>query len=196
MIRRIAWVSQHLEIDTLNGKLKEEDPKPAYDDDDDDCDKIENVISTPFGIWRVNDALNPYRQFKLWMGHTNFTIDNDVANVIKHIPGVEILNILTRYRFMIGVGDLFNIRDTRVQIEQELNCNNNELSSIVDEELKKEVEDLKEELSTKYDKWALYVMPNGSISHTSNKDKDFAEQLSLYRGAVDHSSGILIESPE
>ena len=83
---------------------------------------MQNVMSTPFGLWKVTDIMNPYKQFKLWMGHTNFTINEKVANLIKKTPGVEVLSILTRYRFLVGIGEMFNIRDVRTTIESALDC--------------------------------------------------------------------------
>jgi hypothetical protein len=137
MHRKIMWASQHLEIDTMTGKIvdpskeeydtKEEEKNEFYFDDDDDniSTKMiaQNVLSTPFGLWKVDDIMNPYKQFKLWMGHTNFTINKKIACLIKKIAGIEILSIITRYRFIIGVGEMFDIRDVRIAIEKELQCN-------------------------------------------------------------------------
>jgi hypothetical protein len=191
------WASQHLEIDTKNGKLQEPKIKNTFDSkyDEDEDDEIQNVMSTPFGLWRVDDTFNPYSQFKLWMGHTNFTINKKIAYTIKCIPGVEILTIITRYRFMIGVAEMFTIGEVRVAIEKALGCSGEKPLLINDEDLKKRVMELKESLS-KEKKWAIYIFPNSQISHITNKDGDkkFAEQLLIYRGCVEHSSGILIES--
>jgi hypothetical protein len=133
------WSSQHLEIDTMSGRLI--DPNDEYDEfynnyEEDyeneggydflkTKEKIQNVISTPFGLWRVHDVMNPYKQFKLWMGHTNFTINQNVADTIKSVPGVEVLSILTRYRFLIGIGEMFDIRNVRSIIEKKLKCPKN-----------------------------------------------------------------------
>jgi hypothetical protein len=195
MNRKIVWSSQHLEIDTLTGRLKEQ--THFIDNSDTECDElaeIENVISTPFGIWRVDDVMNPYKQFKLWMGHTNFTINKKIVNIIKKTPGVEVLSILTRYRFLIGVGELFNIRDVRISIEQTLNCIKENVSEISNPKLKNEIDSLKEMLSS-YKKWAIYVFPNGSIDFVTDSDnKHFVETLNIYKKSVQYSAGILIEN--
>lgn len=200
MKRKIMWSSQHLEINTLNGNLQEESSGIINDFEEEHKAEIHNVLSTPFGFWRVDDAMNPYKQFKLWMGHTNFTINIKVAEIIKNTPGIEVLSILTRYRFLIGVGEMFDISDVRVAIEKSLGCNREEIDLILDTNLRKEVEKLKNKLakSTKFNKWAVMVMPNGSIDYVTNErgNKQFIEKVLLYRNAVDHSSGILIESDE
>lgn len=201
MKRVIKWESQHLEIDTLTGKLESPDEdndelNEYYEEDDfgDNVQKInvQNVLSTPFGFWKVDDIMNPYKQFKLWTGHTNFTITPDVVLVIKEIPGVEVLKILTRYRFIIGVGELFDIRNVRVAIEQALSCHKDETELIKDDKVKEAVYNLQQQLSM-YDKWAIYVFPNGNIDFATSEQKDFKKQLGLFKKAVDFSSGILIE---
>jgi hypothetical protein len=196
MKRKIMWVSQHLEIDTMSGRLQEHKELAATIDEDGEIHEgeIQNVMSTPFGIWKVDDTLNPYKQFKLWMGHTNFTINKDIVQLIKKTPGVEVLSIMTRYRFIIGVGELFDIRDVRVAIEQTLQCNQTDETLIEDPTLKEKIRELKDQLA-KHDQWAIYVFPNGSIDFATDErgNRSFKEKLSLYKKAVDHSAGILIE---
>ena len=201
MKRRIAWASQHLEIDTLSGKLKDTSIPEFHSDYDDDSEeihghKIQDVMSTPFGFWRIDDIMNPYKQFKLWMGHTNFTINQKVAQIIKSTPGVEVLTILTRYRFLIGVGELFEIRNVRTAIEKSLKCNTEETNLINNTQIKQEIENLKSKLLKTNDRWAIYVFPNGKIDFITdaNGTKQFSEKLLLYKHAVDHSTGILIEN--
>jgi hypothetical protein len=202
MKRKIMWASQHLEIDTLTGKFKDSSlPEfhSEYDDDPQELEgqEIQNVISTPFGLWRVDDVMNPYKQFKMWMAHTNFTINAKIANTIKSIPGVEVLNILTRYRFVIGVGELFNIRDVRVAIEKALRCIDEETATdinIVDVDTRAEVEKLKKRLA-EHNNWAIFIFPNGQIDFATdaNGEANYVNKLKIYKHAVDHSTGILIE---
>ena len=200
MKRQIKWHSQHLEIDVMSGKMKaptfeeEEGEEEYYDEDDyEDHGPIQNVMSTPFGLWKVDDTMNPYKQFKLWMGHTNFTITDEIAEILDVIPGVEVLQILTRYRFVIAVGELFDIHDVRIAIEDSLVCNKDAIDRINDESIKQQVYDLKAALST-YDKWAIYVFPNGQLDFTTSEQEDFGKQLNLFKQAIDYSNGILIES--
>ena len=202
MSKKIMWASQHLEIDTLHNQLQKEeteefDEEYFRDDENYIMQKIEteNVISTPFGLWRVDDVMNPYKQFKLWMGHTNFTINKAIAYSIKTTPGIEVLSIISRYRFLIGVGEMFDIRDVRVEIEQRLHCTKEQILNIDNSKLKNDIESLKKTLSD-YKKWAIYVFPNGHIDFVTDEvgKKDFREKLALYKTAVEHSAGILIES--
>lgn len=206
MKRIIKWQSQHLEINTLNGKLQ--DPDQSFEDEDEFYDEseyddnpnilmkanVQNVMSTPFGFWRVDDSMNPYKQFKMWMGHTNFSITRDVVEVLQSIPGVEVLQIMTRYRFIIGVGELFDIRDVRRTIETQLECHKDECDMIPDQELLAQIFELRATLTDKFDQWAIYVFPNGKIDFTTSDEANFGQQLNMYRQAVDYSNGVLIES--
>jgi hypothetical protein len=200
MRRIIKWQSQHLEINTITGKLEDADEE-LYDDydeeyyDDGPIGKmpVQNVMSTPFGFWRVDDSMHPFKQFKMWMGHTNFTITPEVVEVIKSVPGVEVLQIMTRYRFIMGIGELFDIHDVRVTIENELECNKDESDMIPDQKLLEQISELRKSLAV-YPQWAIYVFPNGEIDFTTSEEKNFGQQLNLYKQAVDHSNGVLIES--
>jgi hypothetical protein len=182
----------------MSGKLKDPEEEmedlfePEYDDDPMSKLPVQDIMQTPLGLWRVNDTMNPYKQFKLWMGHTNFTITSDVVDIIQDIPGVEVLQVMTRYRFIIGVGELFSIRDVRVAIESQLDCNMDIDSMISDQQVLQEVHELEKTLSV-YDKWAIYVFPNGELDWTHSGEEDFGTQLNIYKDAVDHSSGLLIE---
>jgi len=198
MQRKIVWESQHLEIDVLTGKLHHEEEVDdnetnTYIEEYENEDKMQNVMSTPFGFWKVDDTMNPYKQFKMWMGHTNFSITEEVVNTIKQIPGVEVLKILTRYRFIVGVAELFEFSDIRRNVEEYLSCHQDEISLIVDDELKQKVYDLQEKLSSQYNQWAIYVLPNGNYDYTTSDEEEFFPKLNLFKNAVDHSQGILIE---
>jgi hypothetical protein len=129
----------------------------------------------------------------MWMAHTNFSITDEILNSIEEVPGVEVLQPMTRYRFIIGIGELFDIREVRTMIEEMLGCNKNFDLVINDDKVLKEVYDLKNQLST-FNRWAIYVFPNGNIDFATSDEADFGQQLNMYKQAVDHSNGVLIES--
>jgi len=58
--------------------------------------------------------------FDCWIGHTNFDITHEIKNKLDKTPGVEVLKILSRYRFFIGVGKLFNFKNVRKDIEKNI----------------------------------------------------------------------------
>ena len=67
------------------------------------------------------EAIN--KMFNFWTGHTNFSITPDVAVKIEKIEGIEVLDILTRYRFRIGIAKLFRDRNVMNKI-QDIVCEN------------------------------------------------------------------------
>lgn len=73
------------------------------------------VMMTPLGIMPLN-ILSTSEIFNFWIGHTNFNITKDIADTIEQSDGVEILDIITRYRFRIGIGKVFIDRDVMKQI--------------------------------------------------------------------------------
>ena len=64
-------------------------------------------VMTPYGMLPLTDETLASRKFKFWVGHANFRLTEDYYNVIGPTEGVETLDILTPYRFRIGVGKMF-----------------------------------------------------------------------------------------
>ena len=158
-------------------------------------ERIPKLVHTPVGMYQVDDKMSPIRQFDCWLGHTNFDITDSVQNYIESTPGVEVLVILTRYRFFLGVGKLFSFRDVRVGIENSI-CSK-ELSDHDEVPVVgTEVEDIKLELS-EYEHWAIFIFPNGEISHIGTndlEDKKYKKTVLLYKNAKMLSGGTIIQS--
>lgn len=58
--------------------------------------------------------------YDCWIGHTNFDITPIVRDKLDKIPGIEVLKICSRYRFFVGIGNMFDFTDVRKTIESEL----------------------------------------------------------------------------
>lgn len=69
-----------------------------------------NAMITTMGIIPYNEHTDCSKIFNFWIGHTNFTINKFVADLLESIDGVETLDIFTRYRFRISFGKAFNER--------------------------------------------------------------------------------------
>ena len=61
--------------------------------------------------------------FDCWMAHTNFNLTERIKNQLDNIEGVELLKICSRYRFLVGVGRMFDFKDVRRKIESKI-CDN------------------------------------------------------------------------
>ncbi len=178
---------------------------PATEEEDVDINDIYSgfmaelptLVSSPVGVYKLHDRMSPTKQFDCWMGYTNFDITEEVKNKVESVPGVELLVVLTRYRFFIGVAKLFKFRDVRVSIEQFL-CNNQKENLVEDKEVQKEINSIKKSIS-KNEHWAIFVFPNGEIDYISSNEKnddEFLEKLILYNEARVASGGLVIHSEE
>lgn len=78
------------------------------------------VIATPMGLMPYNELTAPGKIFNFWVGHTNFNISFKVSKAIEDTPGVEILDIFTRYRFRVGIGKCFNDSETMKEINDNI----------------------------------------------------------------------------
>jgi len=83
-----------------------------------------HLIAVPVSD-NIRTQISLTSDYDCWIGHTDFDITKTVAQQIETCQGVEVLNILTRYRFLIGVGRLFEFTDTRQTIEEKLKASGN-----------------------------------------------------------------------
>lgn len=175
MEKQIIWESKHLEIDPFNQRMIETD-----EDDDLGSEYIDKYdfeppkIPTrrlgmmPFdgGVVDMDDSLNPLRQFSFWLGHTNFNISKSVAEKIIEVPGVEILRILTRYRFIMAVGKAFKPQDVKLRIQSALydeDILDVKTKVIKNAKVKEDVKSVAKQLQELNSEWSILVFPNGNI---------------------------------
>jgi hypothetical protein len=64
----------------------------------------------------LSDDYENNLEWNFFLCTTNFTVTNGVVEVINGIPGVEVLNIVSRYKMKIGIGSLFNEDDVKDNI--------------------------------------------------------------------------------
>jgi hypothetical protein len=106
---------------------KEKPPEDTYFEEPYEEDVTEGIPAQYFmsnmGVVPYNpmEAIN--KMFNFWTGHTNFSITPDVAVKIEKIEGIEVLDILTRYRFRVGIAKLFRDRNVMNKI-QDIVCEN------------------------------------------------------------------------
>ena len=58
--------------------------------------------------------------FDCWMAYTNFNLTETINNQLDKIEGVELLKICSRYRFLVGIGRMFDFKDVRRKIESKI----------------------------------------------------------------------------
>jgi hypothetical protein len=69
---------------------------------------------------KLLDDLSMLSSYDCWLGHTNFDITEDTKNILDHVDGVEMLTICSRYRFFIGIGQMFDFSEVRKRIEDSI----------------------------------------------------------------------------
>jgi hypothetical protein len=136
------------------------------------------VPARPYGDFR--------REINLWVGHTSFPIDEGVLAAIEETPGVELLDLLTRYRFRIGFGHAFASADVKAAIQSRLDAA--PPGDGLDDETRAAVEAAKAALG---DTWAIYVAPNGRIDASAGQGK-----LEAYRAALLLAGGLIFTSDD
>ena len=81
--------------------------------------KRENVPLLPISEKLLED-ISLLSNFECWIGHTNFDITRDIKDTLDKTQGIEILKILSRYRFFIGVGKMFDFKNVRKNVENNI----------------------------------------------------------------------------
>ena len=202
MKRKIAW--EKWDEDLLLEEMFQDIPLPDPVEGEEDLaeetlafmQKIPKLISTPLGIFQFHDKMNPLRQYDCWSGHTNFDITKGVQNSIEKTQGVELLVIVSRYRFFLGVGKLFNFRNVRSRIEKAVSTVREK--SLIDEDTQETVDLIKEIIST--DKhWAIFISDNGEIDYTSTNlddDDSFLEKMLLYKQKEKRLGGRIVSNTQ
>lgn len=142
------------------------------------------VIETPLGIFNVDDELNPYKNFEFWLCHSNFDITKSVAETIIDTPGVEVFRPITRYRFLLGVGDLFPFQDVRASLQEKLCGTSVDINALVARV--NELEILFSQQGSP--EWVIYIYPTGKL--------EFAYLEPDESNAVDYNEkkGLLIQA--
>ena len=87
------------------------------------------AIATPMGIVPITEANMPSNIFNFWVGHTNFNITKDIANIMEKTEGVEAIDIWTRYRVRIAIGKVFNTKMVLTNINTSIHSYLNASSS-------------------------------------------------------------------
>jgi hypothetical protein len=189
-MKTIAWEKWHDSIESLDTSGFEElETEEGYSD----SSALEGIdinslimhpvqlpkIRTPIGFFEVDDPMRPSKMFDCWIGHTNFTINDEVFEVINTCPGVECFKVISKYRFFIGVAKLFDFRNVRESIQYSLQTNSQTISDTNSDDL---LELIKIQISSSK-KWAIfYTKDKQDIDYIMTDDEHDIE----YDQALSH----------
>lgn len=156
--RKIAWERW---VDEIVDDIEEMENIDIDEDNQMQLLNIPGSIKTPLGQFDPKEPMSPSNMFDCWFCHTNFDLTEADKNDLDMVDGIEVLRIVSRYRFFIGIGKMFSLTDVRPQVELALNVNQHSIIS-----------QLISEISGKR-KWAIGVYEDGSyVSITSDTESD------------------------
>ena len=106
--------------ENISDDLEENEENDTIYQDQEEEEQYEDAkLMMPVTSKLIEDAVM-IASFDCWIGHTNFDITQETKRILDSIEGVEVLRILSRYRFFIGVGKMFKFSDVRNSIEKVL----------------------------------------------------------------------------
>lgn len=114
IIQNVA--AQHL--DAIIDITDDEDGDLEVDDYKEDSKNL--IKSSPMLpiTQQLMDDVTMLSSFDCWIGHTNFDITHQIKESLNKVPGIELLKVCSRYRFFIGVGQMFDFKNVRDDINK------------------------------------------------------------------------------
>jgi len=109
-------IFQNLAMQTMQSYAEDEE----LDDEEDDETTSPSINPLVPLTSQLIDDVAMLSSFDCWIGHTNFDITPKIKDKLNQIPGVELLKICSRYRFFIGVGQMFDFTEVRNTIEEQI----------------------------------------------------------------------------
>jgi hypothetical protein len=198
------WNSIEIEDPVTNLSEDKENEEDNNDDTYDYSDNLNmlpimdtrpNFITTPFGQYPIESKLKPSDRWDCWIGHTNFTITDEIALIIEEVEGISALRIMDRYSFCIGVGKLFNIQSVRSDIENILCISD---SSLLEKpEIKEAIGQAKILIGNKKF-WSIYVSSNGDVTWIGEDDvtEEYLEAIEYFEQLKTKDGGFILSSEE
>lgn len=96
-------------------------------EEDDDLEEVghEDILGKQMPLvfpmsQKLLEDIHIISNFDCWVGHTNFDITHKIKDKLDKVPGVELLKVCSRYRFFVGIGNMFDFSEVRKNIEKEL----------------------------------------------------------------------------
>jgi len=182
----------------INEYDDDDEPKPSY---------FGNVMTTPFGILPITENQFASTRFDFWIMHTNFNLTKPLVDIISKTPGVETIEVYTRYRARLGFpkSGLFNRETTKQRIEDQLQLLDNIRCQAMLDRVKMQFGEpilgramIAQQNASKYDYWAIYVLPNGHIDMITDRkgSNEFLQRLQILKATQSTMGGIIISSEE
>jgi hypothetical protein len=101
--------------------LQEEDSQQLEEEFQEDFEgaiarEEQDILAVPVPA-SFHEQLSLISNYDCWLGHTNFNVTPYIKAQIEQVEGVEVLKVCSRYRFFVGVGQMFKFPEVRFDIE-------------------------------------------------------------------------------
>jgi hypothetical protein len=197
------WKSPLRPDDEYGPESEYVDPRVDDDEHESGDENIRVAIPTPVGLVAVQPYADMTRAFDFWIGNTNFDVTPEVERLIEACPGVESLEILTRYRFRIGIGLVFDSGEVRAELRRLLldeafePSEENPFGYDLAPDMRERVDVVRKAASEENPFWALIVLPNGNVDYLRGPDKEVVKsRLQLYREIQQAVGGVIWKNVE
>ena len=147
--------------------------------------ELPKITSTPFGMFQLVDFFNPMQQYEWHLCHTNFSLGSSFCEIIKEIPGVEKVLIISKYRFIVAFGKVFDEKHIKRTFYHTFNA----ISKSAHEKLLDIIS-----MPEGYEKWALYFIDDENFVVISNADEDFDSRLKVFQEKLESQGGLLFKN--
>lgn len=117
----LTTIIQNVVMQQLGNNIEELEDEEDIDDYDSVDDKKSNILQNSSMIpitSQLMEDITMLSSFDCWIGHTNFDLTHSIKEVLNKVPGVEVLKICSRYRFFIGIGQMFDFKSVRNDVEK------------------------------------------------------------------------------
>lgn len=200
--KKILWESWNAKILTASEQQEpQQEESQAYDTPEVEVSPEyfipiqSRLIHTPMGAYPEESILKPSDRWDCWIAHTSFPITGSIVNILNNdIDGIEVLKVMGKYSFFIGVAKLFDIRDVREQINEKI-CSYTEIEIFSNDEVQETVNLLKDQLKeNKF--WSILVYPEGNIEYVvaNEINVEYLDALSSLVDKKNNFGGIILRS--
>jgi hypothetical protein len=118
------------------------------------------AIVGPIGAIPLHESNLPGSLFNFWVGDANFDLTARVRDTIATVPGVESLDLFSRYRFRIAIGRAFTTKEVLSAIDQAVNPAQAAQPAPPGKQ-EQNLRSVRLMLSSRFPYWAILVMPDG-----------------------------------
>jgi len=100
--------------------MEDEQDQEFYQEELEEAMESQEVLAIPVPS-SFYEKISLITNYDCWIGHSNFNITPSIKQEFEEVEGVEVLKICSRYRFFVGVGQMFDFKEVRQKIEQIIN---------------------------------------------------------------------------